>query len=252
MNRSQIEERRQENPFLSLSDILYDIILQDIISFKLKPGTRLNESSIAEQLGTGRSPVKSALLRLYYDSYVVKNPGYRVVDFSVEEYRDLWEFSDLIEPYAASRVALRANTEELDRLYQIAFEMQDICGVGDVSLIRKNYERIMVLEYKFHSSIINLSQHALVQTVYAAIKSRLSRYRRYLNYDPPEGYFDVVGKEHVLICNVLKLHDADMAKAVMHRHLIAARREVYKRFATDKEKMNLRTIDLENKKKQNQ
>lgn len=72
MNRSQIEERRQENPFLSLSDILYDIILQDIISFKLKPGTRLNESSIAEQLGTSRSPVKSALLRLYYDSYVVK------------------------------------------------------------------------------------------------------------------------------------------------------------------------------------
>ena len=38
----------------------------------------------------------------------------------------------------------------------------------------------------------------------------------------------------------------------MHRHLIAARREFYKRFATDKEKMNLRTIDLENKKKQNQ
>ena len=246
MDRSQIETRRQENPFRSLSDILYDIILQEIISFKLKPGTRLNESSIAEQLGTSRSPVKNALLRLYHDSYVVKNPGYHVVEFSLEEYNDLWEFSDLIEPYAASRVALRASAEELNQLYEVAFDLRDICR-GNAVQIRKNYERIMDLEYKFHSSIINLSQHELVQTVYDEIKYRLYRYRRYLNYDPPEGYFDVVGKEHVLICHVLKLRDADMAKAVMHRHLVAARKEFYKRFAIGEEKISPCKISLKRK-----
>lgn len=63
---------RERNPFLSLSEMVYDILLQEIVSFRLAPGSRVNESTVAEVLGVSRSPVKSALTRLLRNSYVVR------------------------------------------------------------------------------------------------------------------------------------------------------------------------------------
>ena len=47
MNRRQFEKIRSENPFMPLSDIVHELVLQEIISFSLMPGSRISESSIA-------------------------------------------------------------------------------------------------------------------------------------------------------------------------------------------------------------
>ena len=64
MNRRQFEKIRSENPFMPLNDIVHELVLQEIISFSLMPGSRISESSIAQELGISRSPVKAALEKL--------------------------------------------------------------------------------------------------------------------------------------------------------------------------------------------
>ena len=61
MNCKQFEKIRSENPFMPLNDIVHELVLQDIISFAVMPGSRISESSIAQGLGISRSPVKAAL-----------------------------------------------------------------------------------------------------------------------------------------------------------------------------------------------
>ena len=76
----------------------------------------------------------------------------------------------------------------------------------------------------------DVAQHPLLEEFYEHIKYKLYRYRSYLNYDPPAGYFDVVGAEHVRICDILKLRDQGMAEAIMRRHLALARAEFKRKF----------------------
>lgn len=219
---------RERNPFLSLSEMVYDILLQEIVSFRLAPGSRVNESTVAEVLGVSRSPVKSALTRLLHNSYVVRQPGYRVAAFSEKEYTYIAELSELIEPYATGQAALAMTDADLVGLYAMAEELQRICQDGGD--LRRRYIDVVDLEYQFHSRIVHLAQHPLLEEFYEHIKYKLYRYRSYLNYDPPAGYFDVVGAEHVRICDILKLRDQGMAEAIMRRHLALARAEFKRKF----------------------
>lgn len=61
MDVKQFEKIRSGNPFMPLNDIVHELVLQDIISFAVMPGSRISESSIAQELGISRSPVKAAL-----------------------------------------------------------------------------------------------------------------------------------------------------------------------------------------------
>ncbi len=70
MDVKQFEKIRNENPFMPLNDIVHELVLQDIISFAVMPGSRISESSIAQELGISRSPVKAALEKLAANNYI--------------------------------------------------------------------------------------------------------------------------------------------------------------------------------------
>ena len=231
VDKQSVERMRKRNPFLSLSDIVYDILLQEIVSFRMAPGSRVNESTIAELLGVSRSPVKNALTRLMHNSYVVRQPGYRVAAFSEKEYTDIAELSELIEPYAAGRAAVAIKDTDLDVLYDIAGQLQHICVKS--GNLQYRYIDVVDLEYQFHSRIVHLADHPLLEEFYEHIKYKLYRYRSYLNYDPPSGYFEVVGTEHLTICDILKMRDQGMAEAIMRRHLALARAEFKRKFPAE-------------------
>ena len=61
MNQEQLKILKEQNPFAALHDLISDLIMQDIISFRIAPGTRLVENALAEGFGVSRSPVRAAL-----------------------------------------------------------------------------------------------------------------------------------------------------------------------------------------------
>lgn len=105
MDVKQFAKIRKNNPFMPLNDIVHELILQDIISFKMMPGSRISESSIAQELGISRSPVKAALERLAENNYIrVSNSRYYVAGFDKKEYDEICDFTLMIESYAAGRL----------------------------------------------------------------------------------------------------------------------------------------------------
>ena len=51
MNQEQLKILKEQNPFAALHDLISDLIMQDIISFRIAPGSRLVENALAEGFG---------------------------------------------------------------------------------------------------------------------------------------------------------------------------------------------------------
>ena len=59
-----ITAAQEKNPFAKISDIVYELLEKAIFSSAIPPGSRLNISKLAEQMGVSTSPVTRAVERL--------------------------------------------------------------------------------------------------------------------------------------------------------------------------------------------
>ncbi len=224
MNCKQFEKIHRENPFMPLSDIVHELILQDIISFSIMPGSRISESSIAQELGISRSPVKTALERLSNNNYVrIQNSRYYVAEFNKKEYDEICDFTGMIEEYSAGQAALKITPEQLDELYRLAHKLQQLYDEAFHQGKDFVFAKLLEQEIEFHFYIVKVSGNELITSLYDQMKYRLWRCRSYLLFSRPEGFYDLIDRDHVFICDILKFGDRDMAEAAMRRHLGVSR-----------------------------
>ncbi|MGM9574993.1 MAG: GntR family transcriptional regulator [Oscillospiraceae bacterium] len=224
MTRRQFEKIRRENPFMPLNDIVHELVLQEIISFSLMPGSRISESSIAQELGISRSPVKAALEKLAENNYVrIQNSRYYVAEFDKKEYDEICDFTRMVEEYSAGQAALKITPEQLDDLYQKAHKLQALYDEAFHKGKNFVFAKLLEQEIEFHFSIVKVSGNEIITAIYDQMKYRLWRCRSYLLFSRPDGFYDVLDCDHVFICDILKFGDRDMAEAAMRRHLGVSR-----------------------------
>ena len=224
MNLKRFEQMRKQNHFMPLNDIVHELILQEIISFRLVPGTRLSESGIAQELGISRSPVKSALEQLAERKFIrIKSNRYYVADFNEQEYKEICDFNMMVEPYATAKAAKHITPQQLEELYRLAYKLRDIYREAYHSGPNYSYSRILETELDFHLGVVRASGNRLITQLYEELKYEIWHYRGFLLYSRPEGFFDTCDTDHVLICDLLKLGDAELATAIAHRHLHISR-----------------------------
>lgn len=224
MDCKQFEKIRKENPFMPLNDVVHELILQDIISFSLLPGSRVSESSIAQELGISRSPVKAALEKLASNNYIrIQNSRYYVTEFDKKEYDEICDFTQMIEAYAAGEAALNITPEQLDELYAMAHRLQDTYDEAFHKGKDFVFTKLLEQEISFHFSVVKASGNSLITDIYDQMKYRLFRCRSYLLFSRPEGFYDTIDTDHVFICDILKFGDRDMAAAAIRRHLGVSR-----------------------------
>lgn len=102
----------KERPSRSLSEQAYLLIRRKIISLELPPGGIVDEASLKDELGLGRTPIREALLRLSLEKLVTIVPrrGIFVTDIVITDLQRLFEIRLELETLAA-RLAARRGTE---------------------------------------------------------------------------------------------------------------------------------------------
>ena len=90
-----ITAAQEKNPFAKISDIVYELLEKAIFSSAIPPGSKLNISKLAEQMGVSTSPVTRAVERLEENGLVTavrssdsKYRSYFVFDLSSESLED--------------------------------------------------------------------------------------------------------------------------------------------------------------------
>ena len=91
------------NEYLPLRDVVFNTIKDGILSGRLRPGERLLENQLAEELGVSRTPIREALRMLEIENLVdlIPRKGAQVREMSEKDIKDVLEIRKVLEELAA-------------------------------------------------------------------------------------------------------------------------------------------------------
>ena len=116
-----------------LRDIVFENIREAIMEGTLRPGERLMEIQLAEQLGVSRTPVREAIRKLELEGLVVMLPrkGAYVASISKKDLVEILELRVGLEGLAAFYAAERISSEGIENLEEISKDLENYVHQND-------------------------------------------------------------------------------------------------------------------------
>jgi DNA-binding GntR family transcriptional regulator len=117
MNRPYPKDRPPQ-----ANEVVFWHVLDLMVAENLLPGDVLFETTLAEDLGLSRTPVRSALAHLVAEGFLESPPGkrgYRVPDLSLDDMREVFQMREILELRAAYFAAEQARKEDVDALREL-------------------------------------------------------------------------------------------------------------------------------------
>jgi len=191
------------------SDRAYSILLDEIQSGALPPGTVLGEVEQSVRLGVSRTPLREALGRLIADGLVVQ-PSPRatlVSDLDADDIRALFELRRALEETAA-RLAVRSGDRQVFAALADEFARTDAAADPDT---------YYALIARFDAAMDAVVDNDYLTSALRNVRTHLVRVRR-LARDNPERLAASVA-EHRLIASAIGAGDAELAAHATHVHL---------------------------------
>ncbi len=115
------------------SDKAYAALRDDIIEWRLLPGTVLAEVEQSERLGISRTPLREALSRLTAEGLTTTAGGRGVVvtDISLDDIDELFELRETLEGRAAALAAERGDPATFEQLRRELVQAPELIGGQD-------------------------------------------------------------------------------------------------------------------------
>ena len=156
----------EQVPHKSLREVALSAIRQAILRGDLKPGQRLMEGEIAEQMGMSRAPVREALRQLETEGLVVSQAhrGAFVVELSIKDVTEICALRAAVESMSARIVAEQASPEVLAQLQQAVADMSQAADAGDLS-------RLAALDMSFHEMLCRASGNSRLLDTWLSMTS---------------------------------------------------------------------------------
>jgi DNA-binding GntR family transcriptional regulator len=206
-----------EKPFQSLNsasfktreELVTDAIRAAIVEGKFRPGEKLDQQEIADQLSVSRSPVREALRTLMAEDLVTQYPhrGAVVTERSPEELQEILSIRTHLEGLAAFRAAPMMDN---DRLAMLDTIMKDADQISDM-------ETVLGLNNDFHSVIYNAYHQPHLIKLIQQMRNKIAPYNRI--YLELEGKKEVAWEDHRRIYEACLRKDAEKAEIETRKHL---------------------------------
>ena len=191
------------------------VIFRALVHGRIKPGERLVEEEIAEELGVSRSPVRRALVEMAQMGVVdlVPRKGARIKTWSIDEIVDFWRFRVLIEGLAVEQAVERMTDAEMDQLLELTRTLE-------AAIKKDSLEKITDLDLKFHESIVKASRNNSVISSYESMLLRIQIFMIIEKhfYRSERAYYSSLDS-HWKIYESIKMRDATQARKMMVEHI---------------------------------
>lgn len=218
----------KKNPFYTLEKAVYEILLQEISTLHIKPGTTLVEYQIAEEFNISRSPVREALKTLEKQGFVKKEHNRKIVveAFDMKEYNELIQFRCTLEPAATGIASQLMTDDDLRCAKEYADLLMKACKEED-------YSAIFEYEHLFHNFIVQCSHNRYIINSYDNIQHYITRSRAAYLYEYKDMQLTDCAEEHLLIYNCLLLRNRSLAESVVTQLLQLLYMPFENRFSVD-------------------
>ena len=183
---------------------------------EFKPGQRLPEVTIAEQLNVSRTPVREAFRRLANEGLIniFPNEGASLINPSRKEIENTFEMRAYLECLAIKKAVHRITPLQLCMLEEEIQKEENIFAAKDL-------DKYLEVNSAFHKIIAEASGNVVL---YEIIVSVLSRSFAYLVLF--ESFFDFGGNpsldEHREIVSALRERNEERAVSLMQTHILTS------------------------------
>ena len=200
-----------------LTDHVVDKLEQLILSGRYRPGEKLREQLLADELGVSRAPLREAIRTLEGRRLLERTPhsGVQVVGLSADKLAQILSTREALEGMAARQAAENMTVAEVNALRQSVEMLKarpaDVAGAVFSGGPDNDFHRL-IAEGSRNRWLANI----LVKDVYTLL--RLYRVQAALRPDVADS-----AAEHTAIIDSIHARDGDGAEAAMRKHLRRAR-----------------------------
>ena len=198
-----------------LRDVVFETLRDAIIKQVLKPGERLMEIQLADEMGVSRTPVREAIRKLELEGLVVMVPrkGAYVAGVSMKDIHEVYEVRAALEMLAVSLAAERITDEELDALErQVLRESEAEANADEHSL-----DNIIYIDSSFHDIIYQAAHNQRLVQFVNILQEQLQRFRAASLSRP--GRSKTALEEHKQIVEALAERNGELAAKLAKEHI---------------------------------
>jgi DNA-binding GntR family transcriptional regulator len=150
---------------------------------------------------------------------IAPNRGATVCSFSTEDVWDIYDLRAVLEGHAARRAAGLIKTGELERLRELAGEMEGLAGRFDDH--EEEIRTLVRLNQQFHGTIVEASRNRRLKRLINRTVEIPLMFKAFFWYTPHERV--ISNHYHRQILEALENGDADRAEIIMREHVYEGR-----------------------------
>ncbi len=195
-----------------LREIVFEHLREAIISGKLRPGERLMEMQLAEEMGVSRTPVREAIRKLELEGLVIMVPrrGAYVSDLTIKDVAETYEIRSALESLAAGLAAERITANEGEELERILVQIGQCIENNDLN-------RSLELDEQFHNVLYQASKNDRLVQIINNLRESIQRFRAITMGTP--GRLEAVFNEHMKIVEAISDRNPELAELLAQEHI---------------------------------
>lgn len=204
-----------------LGEVVFEYLRNAILAGELKPGERLMEVTIADQLGVSRTPVREAIRKLEKESFVIMIPrkGAYVADLTKKDILEVLEIRKELEGFAAYLAAERMSLSEKESLGRVVEKFNE-------SLLNMDKKNMIESDNEFHSLIFEATKNQRLINIIYDLHDQFQRFR--LIYFNEFNNYKEIQASHKRIFDAIIKQDGSEARVEAENHVESIRSLVNK------------------------
>jgi len=212
--------------FLPLRDVVFNTLRQAILTGELKPGERLMEIHLADQLGVSRTPIREAIRKLELEGLVTMIPrrGAEVAQITEKSMNDVLEVRRAVDALCVELACERITEEELQRLSEACDAFAEEARKSEKE---KDVKILAQKDVALHDIIVQATGNQRLIQLVNNLSEQMYRYRfEYLkDFSQHEKlveehriiYENIVKKNRETACEAARLHIDNQKKAIIRQ-----------------------------------
>lgn len=211
-----------------LREIVFETLREAIIQGRLRPGERMMEIQLAEEMGVSRTPVREAIRKLELEGFVVMVPrkGAYVAGISVKDIVDVFEVRAALEALAAGLAAERITGEEMEELERSLVQINEVSS-------RDSIDDIVALDSSFHDIIYRSSRNERLIQIVTHLQEQIHRFRTASLSQPGRTKWAL--DEHKKIVEAISDRNVELAQSLAREHIESAEQSMLNALGEEKE-----------------
>ena len=198
----------------SICEVIYNKLLDAIVSGRLSPGEKLTEQKLAAEFEVSRTPIREALMQLGRNGFITitKGRGAYVKKLSIHEIVEIYDVISLLEGHAVEQVVPKLKNQDVKFLKHLESRMEHASA-------ERNYLLYIETNKQFHGFFVEKCGNKTIEHIISEQRSKINRYVYGISLPM---YIDKYLFAHTQILEAIIAGEADLAGKAMKKHNMEA------------------------------